>query len=114
VKQGEGMDKEIVPGDHLEPDQTRIELIGADPKNPRLRIDVPADKMFVEISDTPQPYLIVVVRADKTIPAKGVLAHAHDMLLLREHELDKRAALTQGVRDALTKDLTKLPTGGKA
>lgn len=112
MKTQEG-ERKIVGADYLAPDQTSVAMHAEEKDNPRLRIDVPANKMFIEVTDTNPPYVIVVARADNPVAAKGALAHAHDILLLLEHKVSKQAALSLGVAEAAMKDLKTLPPEGR-
>ncbi len=104
----------LVGSDWVSNDESTVGLDATDQENPRLRINVPANKMFIEVTETNPPYVIVVARADNPVAAKGCLAHAHDMLLLLEHKVNKVAALSLGVSEAAGKDLTKKLTEGVA
>lgn len=75
-----------------------------DPKeavNPRLIINVPANKMFIEITNSKPAYMIVVSRADQELNSLGLLEKAKDMVKAFCATLDmKRHELTRGVREA--------------
>lgn len=111
---GEGTKTDIKPGDWVPPDQALVQLDANEPENPRLKINCPANKIFLELTDTNPPFCVVVVRADNPVMAKGALMQALTMLLVGEVKLNERIALTQGVSGAALKDLTKGPIkGGK-
>lgn len=103
-------EKEIVAGDWVAPDQAAVQLDAHEKGNPRLKVNVPADKLFIEVTDSQPPYLVVVVRADNLISAKGALSHAHDLYLAYEAKATTRAALSLGVKEAGK----ILAAGGKA
>ena len=101
---GEEASKLLGP-DYLPNDEASVRINAEDQNNPRLLMNIPANKIFINITDSKPPMLVVVVRADNIISAKGALMHAHDFLMAAEPELIGRTALTQGVKEVAQREL---------
>ena len=91
----------ILPGDYCDKESYKVGINQDDEDNPRLRFNLPADKLFIEVTKTQPPYLVVVVRADRELVALGLLEKAKVMLMQFQLNLTPALSLTRGVMNAV-------------
>lgn len=93
-----GEESKIIKPQQSEPAEYTLSLEPNDGK-PRLKLDMPADKMFIEVTETDPPYMVVVCRADMEVQALGLLEKAKWAVLnFQAMRAGLRANLTKGVR----------------
>lgn len=82
-----------------------------DGQNPRLivKLNVSVKQPFYSILEAPglPPLAVCVVRADLDVPALGVLEKLKIMVVQMQKKFNLGSKLSEGVREAATKDLTK-------
>ena len=95
----------IVPADYLPKEQYSINMDVTEAENPRLKINLPADSMFIEVTKTNPPMMVMVCRADKEVLCLGLLEKAKFVLQVFQQGLSRKLDLTRGVSGAVGANL---------
>lgn len=89
---------EIVKPDYVPKDEYTVAINTEENDNPRLKLNVPADLMFLQLTDTKPPYIVAIARADSEVSALGILEKAKMLVTVSQPKFHAGAALTQGVK----------------
>ena len=92
--------KTILSADYLPNDEHSVKLDTTEDTNPRLKLNLPANKMFLEITNTNPPLLVVVCRADLEVYSLGLLEKAKLTVQIHHSKHDAKSDLSRGVVQA--------------
>jgi hypothetical protein len=93
---------DIVKPGALSKEEYKVEIVVDEADNPRLKLDIPANKMFIEITNTDPPYIVTVSRADQEIQSLGLLEKAKYAVEVFQVKINKKLSLTKGVAQGLS------------